>query len=326
MKESYKERHCRLQIKKVKVFGRRIDSYLAARFQGYSRNFFQKLIASRKVLINGAVAKNSSTLRSGCEIMLTLPAIDKCIRAEDMPLDIIYEDKWVLAVNKPPYTVVHPARGNLTGTIINAMFGRFRKEIEEIDGFYPKVVHRLDKNTSGALLIGLTEKEHVELARQFERRSVRKIYWAITRGIVNENRASIELPIGFSTEKDGLMAIRKDTGKPSLTKYRVLKRFAAGYTLLEVELKTGRTHQIRIHLSAIGHPIACDRDYGDGEAIFPQDIGGWEFESLEPVLERQALHSRSLEFDHPITGKRIKIEAPLRGDMERLIEMLEENN
>ncbi|GAB4152044.1 MAG: RluA family pseudouridine synthase [Planctomycetota bacterium] len=321
VKESYKERHCRIKIRE-KMAGRRIDSYLAARFQGYSRSFFQKLISSGGVLLDGRPVKNSTSLRPGSEIVLTLPAVEKNILPEEISLDIIYEDKWILAVNKSPNVVVHPARGNFTGTIINALFGRYRNEIETIDGFYPKVVHRLDKNTSGLLLIGLYEEEHAKLATQFEFRKVCKLYRAIVHGVVEHDEGEIDLPIGESEEDESVMAIRPDIGKPSLTVFKVIRRFR-NFSLVELELKTGRTHQIRVHMAAIGHPLACDEDYGGGGAIFPQDVLGDEFESLEPVLDRQALHSASIEFSHPVTWERMKLEAPMASDMEAFLKLLE---
>ncbi len=322
MKTSYKERHCRLLIRE-KMAGRRIDSYLASRFSMYSRTFFQKLIAAGKVMRDGKPVKNSSPLTAGCEIVLTLPAVEKRILAEEMPLDILYEDDVMICINKRPFVVVHPARGNFSGTLINALFGRYREKIEAIDGFYPKMVHRLDKNTSGLLLVGLFEKEHAELATQFEFRRVRKLYWAVCHGEMKDDIGEIELPIGPSETNSEAMAVRHDVGKPSLTYFTVVKRFK-GYTLVELELKTGRTHQIRVHMSAIGHPLVGDDVYGGVPALYPQDILGDKFESLEPVIERQALHSRCIEFRHPVSGARMKIEAPLIDDMAALIDMLGE--
>jgi len=319
LKESYKERRCVLRIKE-KMAGRRIDSYLAARFSNYSRSFFQKLIAEGKVTLDGRPVKNSTPLRAGCEIVLTLPAVEKNILAEDMPLDILYEDKWILALNKRPFVVVHPARGNFTGTIINALFGRYREQIETIDGFYPKVVHRLDKNTSGLLLVGLYEREHAALAVQFEFRKVVKKYWAIVHGLVRADAGEIDLPIGPSAERRDAMAIRRDVGKPSRTRYRVVERFS-DYSLVELELLTGRTHQIRVHMAAVGHPLVGDPLYGGCEALFPQDVSPHE-QALEPVIERQALHSRSIEFTHPVSGERMRLEAPLAPDMASLLELL----
>ncbi len=320
VKESYKERHCRIIIRE-KMAGRRVDSYLAARFMSYSRSFFQKLISTGKVLMDGRPVKNSTSLRPGSEIVLTLPAIDKNILAEEIELDIIYEDDYLLAVNKAANVVVHPARGNFTGTVINAVFGKYKERIAEVDGFYPKMVHRIDKNTSGLLLIGLTEKEHADLAGQFEFRKVRKLYRAIVQGVIGQDEGSIDLPIGESAEDSGVMAIRHDTGKPSLTHYKVLERFT-GFSFIELELMTGRTHQIRVHMSAIGHPLACDEDYGGCAEIFPQDIAGVERESLEPVLDRQALHSWSIEFFHPVSNERMTLHAPLARDMSDLLELL----
>jgi 23S rRNA pseudouridine1911/1915/1917 synthase len=320
VKESYKARHCRIVIRE-KMAGRRIDAYLAARFQEYSRSFFQKLITSGNVLLDGRPVKNSTALRPGSTIVLTLPAVDKNILAEEIALDIIYEDKWMVAVNKAADLVVHPARGNFSGTVINALFGRFKHEIETIDGFYPKVVHRLDKNTSGLLLVGLTEEEHAKLSTQFEFRKVRKLYRAIVHGVVEHDEGEIDLPIGESEDEDAVMAIRPD-GKPSFTDYKVIQRFPS-YTYVELELKTGRTHQIRVHMSAIGHPLVCDEDYGGGGAVFPQDVLGEKFESLEPIIDRQALHSFSIEFSHPVTWERMKLEAPLPSDMKELLKALE---
>ncbi|MFA4987438.1 MAG: RluA family pseudouridine synthase [Candidatus Brocadiia bacterium] len=320
MKESYQARHCKLRIRE-KMAGRRIDAYLAARFGKYSRSFFQKLIKSGGVLLDGRPVSKSTPLRAGFEIVLTLPAIDKHIIAQEMPLDILYEDDVMLAINKDPYVVVHPARGNWSGTVINAVFGKYRDKIETVPGFYPKVVHRIDKNTSGLLLIGLTEKEHAALATQFEFRRVRKFYWALATGVIGPDEGEIDIPIGLSEDDDSTMAIHGEESKECLTWFRVVERFK-GYTLIEVELKTGRTHQIRVHLSAIGHPLACDEEYGGGGAIFPQDILGPDFEDIEPVLDRQALHSHTIEFSHPVTGARMVLNAPLKADLSKTVDLL----
>ncbi|MDZ7816777.1 MAG: RluA family pseudouridine synthase [Planctomycetota bacterium] len=187
MKKSYKERRCILSVS-GKVEGRRIDSYLAARFNRYSRSFFQRLIAAGRVSLRGRKVKNSSVLQRGDEIEVLLPAIDKKILPQDLPLDILYEDEYIIAVNKDADSVVHPARGHWKGTLINAVFGRFEQRVENEDGFYPKVCHRIDKDTTGVILIGLTEKEHAAITRQFEERTVTKKYWAIVEGVVKPNR------------------------------------------------------------------------------------------------------------------------------------------
>lgn len=321
MKTSYKERHCQLSIRE-KMAGRRIDSYLAARFATYSRCFFQKLIEAGKVTVDDKRVKNSTTLYAGCKIVLTLPAVDKRIIAEEIDLDIIYADDVMLCINKRPFVVVHPARGNISGTVINAMFGKFRHEIETIDGFYPKVVHRLDKNTSGLLMLGLREREHAILSSQFEYRRVRKLYQAICHGVVKDDEGEVDLPIGFSGKDDERMAIRHDEGRNSLTFYKVLRRFR-DYTLVELELKTGRTHQIRVHMATLGHPLVGDEPYGGVPAIYPQDILSEAGESLEPVIERQALHSSSITCHHPVTRQLMTVTAPLTSDMADFIALLE---
>ena len=308
-----------------KVEGRRIDSYLAARFCQYSRSFFQKLISEGRVSLKGRKVKNSSVLQRGDEIGEGLPAIDKKILPQDLPIDVLFEDEFSITVNKDAASVVHPAPSQPNGTRINAVFGRFRDRVENEDGFYPKVCHRIDKDTTGVILIGLTETEHAAITRQFEDRTVTKKYWAIVEGVVKPEEGEIDLPIFFEPMVSKVSVIDHEKGKHALTLFTVRERFDS-HTLLELELKTGRTHQIRIHLASIGHPIICDGDYGCGEPMFPQDLAGHQHDSLEPVIERQALHSKMLEFAHPLTDERVRIEAPLKADMKSVIELLSQGD
>ena len=218
------------------------------------------------------------------------------LEAENIPIDIIYEDSDIIVVNKPKGLVVHPANGNPDGTLVNAIMAICKDSLSGIGGeIRPGIVHRLDKDTSGILIVAKNDKAHINLSNQIKNREVKKIYIALVRGVVSENEATIDMPIGRSTKDRKKMAVRKE-GKTAITHFKVLKRFPK-YTLLEIKIDTGRTHQIRVHMAEIGHPVVGDLVYSNGKNEFG--------------VEGQMLHAKSLDFVHPITGKKMHLEAEL---------------
>ena len=228
-------------------------------------------------------------------IELDIPeAKETGVKAEDIPLDIVYEDEDIIVVNKPKGMVVHPANGNPDGTLVNAIMAHCKGSLSGIGGeIRPGIVHRLDKDTSGLLIVAKNDRAHINMSEQIKNREVKKIYIALVRGVVPENEATINMPIGRSTKDRKKMAVRKD-GKEAITHFKVLKRYA-NYTLLEVKIDTGRTHQIRVHMAEIGHPVVGDMVYSNGKNEFG--------------VQGQMLHAKSLDFKHPITGKQMHLEA-----------------
>ena len=273
----------------------RLDAYIAKKREDLSRVMVQKLIENGNVLVDGKKRKISYKVQVGEVIELDIPeAKETGIKAEDIPLDIVYEDEDIIVVNKPKGMVVHPANGNPDGTLVNAIMAHCKGSLSGIGGeIRPGIVHRLDKDTSGLLIVAKNDKAHINMSEQIKNREVKKIYIALVRGVVSENEATINMPIGRSTKDRKKMAVRKD-GKEAITHFKVLKRYA-NYTLLEVKIDTGRTHQIRVHMAEIGHPVVGDMVYSNGKNEFG--------------VQGQMLHAKSLDFKHPITGKQMHLEA-----------------
>lgn len=300
------------------MVGKRIDSYLASRYPDYSRSVIQKVIEAGAVLINGQPAKASARVRLDDVITVWLPELaDDAPVAEDVPLPVVYEDAAFVVVNKPPGMVTHPAKGHWSGTLVNALQFHF-DTLSTVAGTHrPGIVHRLDRDTSGLLIVAKEDRAHASLAAQFEGRTIRKEYLAIVRGEPSRDSDYIEKPIGFHPTERERMAIRlpEDGAKAASTFYEVLERLG-GFSLVRCHPKTGRTHQIRVHLTHIGHPIVADKMYSGRAKLTVGDILGPDAEDAERVLiERQALHAHRLEFDHPRTGERLKLEAPIPADM-----------
>lgn len=275
----------------------RLDSYIAKKYNKLSRTMIQKLIEEGNILVNENKKKLSYKVILNDEITINVPeAEENDIKPENIPLDIIYEDDDIIVINKPKGLVVHPANGNPDGTLVNAIMAICKESLSGIGGkIRPGIVHRLDKDTSGILIVAKNDKAHINLSNQIKNREMKKIYIALVRGVVNENEATIDMPIGRSTKDRKKMAVRKD-GKEAITHFKVLKRFPK-YTLLEVKIDTGRTHQIRVHMAEIGHPVVGDVVYSNGK----NDFG----------VVGQMLHAKSLDFKHPITGKQMHLEAEL---------------
>ncbi len=292
----------------VQEEGGRLDSYISKHTE-FSRTIAKKLIQENKVLVNGKKCKEAYSVQKGEIITIQKePPKETAIKPQNIQVPILYEDENMLVVNKPKGMVVHPANGNLEGTLVNAIMGMCKDSLSGIGGeIRPGIVHRLDKDTSGVLMIAKNDKTHIELSRQIKEHEVEKTYIALVKGCTKENEATINMPIGRSTQDRKKMAVRKE-GKSAVTHFKVLKRFA-NYTLLEVKIETGRTHQIRVHLAYIGYPIVGDATYSSGKN--PWNIQG------------QCLHAKSLQFKNPATGKEMYIEAPLPEYFSQIIEELE---
>ncbi len=313
-------------IVKRKVYvGRRLDKYLAARFPQYSRSFLQRLIKEGSVKIGGQPAKSSYVIKYRDTITLELPALkEEKVCPEDIPLDIIYEDDYLMVVNKPPDMVVHPAPGNMSGTLVNALAFHVQKLSSAGGPMKAGIVHRLDRDTSGVILVIKSDSIHNDIARQFMERTVNKEYLALVVGDVELDSDLIELPIGRHAVNRLKMAVRHDEGKDASTIYEVLERFG-DFTLVKVMPKSGRTHQIRVHLKAIGHPVVADADYSRRDCLYRSDIFREAPKPEEPpVLDRQALHACRLEFYHPELKKKVSFQADLPKDIKTVLELLRE--
>ena len=289
--------------------GKRIDAYLSEKLEDVSRVSIQRLITNGKVFVNNKTVKASYKVQAGDMIQVEeeMP-VDISIKAQNIPLDIIYEDKDIIVVNKPKGMVVHPANGNPDRTLVNAVMAICKDSLSGIGGqIRPGIVHRLDKDTSGIIIVAKNDKAHINLSEQIKEHKVKKTYIALVRGIVKENEATINMPIGRSEKDRKKMAVTKK-GKEAITHFKVLERYDK-YTLLQVNIETGRTHQIRVHLSQIGYPIVGDEVYSNGK-------NEWN-------IKGQCLHAKSLEFVHPVTGKKMYLEAKLPEYFEKILKELE---
>jgi 23S rRNA pseudouridine1911/1915/1917 synthase len=283
--------------------GQRLDKFLVERLpKTLSRAYIQRLVRSRAVLIDGAPVKPHHNLRDGERIELGLPrAIPLEIVPEELPLDIVYEDDDLLVVNKSGDMVVHPAPGNWSGTLVNALAAHCKRLSAAGGEAKPGIVHRIDKGTTGLLVVAKTDEAHRALAEQFKAKTSKRVYVAIVRGVVQLDNGIIELPIGRHVRDRKRMAVNYAASKEAVTLYRVLERFKDA-TLVELVLKTGRTHQIRVHMSHIGYPLLGDDKYGTrGE--YP----------------RPMLHAKLLGFAHPTTGERMEFTSPMPKDMKKIL-------
>ena len=292
-----------INVKEAEI-GNRIDSYLAENTE-FSRAHIQKMIENQKILVNGKKTKVSYKIQKDDKIEVEKEITTEIsLKAQDIPIDILYEDNDIIVVNKPKGMVVHPANGNLDGTLVNAVMAICKDSLSGIGGeIRPGIVHRLDKDTSGVIVVAKNDKAHINMSEQIKNHEVEKTYIALVKGFVKEEEATINMPIGRSTKDRKKMAVNKN-GKNAVTHFKVLKRFK-NYTLLEVKIETGRTHQIRVHLSEIGYPVVGDTVYSNGKN--------------EWGIKGQCLHAKSLKFKHPITGKEMFIEAPLPKYFENIL-------
>lgn len=301
---------------------RRLDQYLTGRFSNFSRTKLQQLIKEQGVNINGRPAKPSHKLCPGDQIDLILPPRElRELIPENIPLDILYEDQEIIVINKQANLIVHPARGYKSGTLVNALVYHFKNNLSSgFEDYRPGIVHRLDRHTTGVIIVAKNDTAHWKLSRQFAERTNKKTYIAIAHGCPELDGDCIDVPLGVHPVVRERYSIRPDIGKEAITFYHVLERFR-GYSLLELDLKTGRTHQIRVHLSYIKHPIVADDMYG-GKVVYPWQIENREAAAEEPLLSRCALHAWKLEINHPSNGKRMTFAAPLPKDMQNLLDAL----
>ena len=294
----------------VNESGKRLDAYISNQNEEITRTTAQRLIEQGAILVNGKKQKSSYKVVIGDVITIEENEPKEIeLKAQDIPIEIIYEDNDIIVVNKPKGMVVHPANGNPDGTLVNAIMAICKDSLSGIGGeIRPGIVHRLDKDTSGLLIVAKNDKAHVNMSEQIKNHEVKKTYIALVRGVVKENEATIDMPIGRSNSDRKKMAVNKN-GKNAVTHIKVLKRYDK-YTLLEVNIETGRTHQIRVHLSHIGYPIIGDCTYSNGKNEFG--------------VVGQCLHAKRLEFKHPITGKEMILEAPLPEYFEEILQKLDE--
>src|SRR5215213_1780766 len=295
--------------------GTRLDAYLASQIEGWSRARLQRLIENEDVLVKGKVAKPSYKLREGDEIEVELVApATEVFTPENIPLDIVYEDETLVVVNKPAGLVVHPAAGTPSGTLANALAYHFQQLPGGGTGLRPGIVHRLDRDTSGLLVVAKTEAALEHLSDQFRERTVIKSYVALVHGRVLTDSGRIDQPLARDPSNRTRMAVVRG-GRNALTLYRVRRTFAR-FTLLDVELKTGRTHQIRVHLAWLKHPVVGDETYGGGRDNTIQDP---RLRARVRNLNRHFLHAEKLGFTHPATGEFVKFESPLPAELSELL-------
>ncbi len=311
--------------------GQRIDALLALLLNGYSRVFLRKVVQEQAARVDGQVVKPSFRVQTGQRIALQLPPPpEDGPRPENIALNILFEDEAIIAIDKPPGMVVHPAKGNWSGTLASALAFHFQ-QLSDIGGpTRPGIIHRLDRDTSGVILVAKSNAVHMMLSEQFEQRLVRKEYFALTIGRLELDRDVISQPIGPHPYQRDKMAIRRDhpQSREAETRYEVVERFEA-ITSVKLQPKTGRTHQIRVHLDHVGAPVLCDRLYSGRARITRGELLRRQArrqplrpEDADVLLERQALHARRIAFQHPLTGQELVLEAPLPADILAVLDIL----
>lgn len=290
--------------------GERLDKYLSVIYPELSRSFFQKIIKDQGILVNDVPGKANYRIKSDDVVRVNFPdAVQTAIEPENIPLDILYEDPDVLIVNKPKGMVVHPSAGHYTGTLVNAVMYHCADSLSGINGeIRPGIVHRIDMDTTGSLIVCKNDDSHVKIAEQIKAHSVNRIYEGIVCGVVKDDEGTVSGAIGRHPTDRKKMAINEKNGKPAVTHYKVLKRFDK-YTYMQFKLETGRTHQIRVHMASIGHPLLGDSVYGTAKSAFKH-------------LQGQTLHAKTIGFIHPSTGEYLEVSAPLPEYFVHLLETL----
>lgn len=291
--------------------GERVDRYLAEELADRSRSYIQKLIKDEHITVNGRPVKANYRLISGDQVAIAFPDItEPDISAENIPLDILYEDSDIIVVNKPKQMVVHPAPGHLSGTLVNALMYHCGEELSGIGGSKrPGIVHRIDMDTTGSLIVCKNDKAHQSLSGQLKEHSIHRVYECVVHGNIKEDSGTVDAPIGRHPTDRKKMSTHAKHSRRAVTHYTVLKRFG-DYTYIECRLETGRTHQIRVHMADIGHPIVGDSVYGPKKCPFPKLTG-------------QTLHARTIGFVHPGTGEYLEISAPLPDYFAKLLAYLD---
>ena len=289
--------------------GERIDKVVTNWFEDLSRSYIQKMIKDGNVFVGDKCAKANYRVSEGEKIQCTIPAcVEPEILAEDIPLDILYEDDDLLIVNKPKDMVVHPSAGHYSGTLVNALLFHCKGQLSGINGvFRPGIVHRIDKDTTGSLIICKSEAAHKEIAEQLKEHSLTSKYRAIVYGNFENEEGTVNAPIGRDPKDRKKMAINHQNGKEAITHYRVIKQFQ-GFSYIECQLETGRTHQIRVHMTSIGHPLLGDETYGNRTSKYK--------------LQGQCLHAMIIGFTHPVKKVYMEFEAPLPEYFNHLLEIL----
>ena len=287
--------------------GERLDKFLSMIYPELSRSFFQKLIKDEQVQVNGVAQKSNYRIKMEDFVQVSIPdATIAAIVPENIPIDILYEDDDLLIVNKPKGMVVHPSAGHYTGTLVNAIMYHCKDSLSGINGeIRPGIVHRIDMDTTGSLIICKNDASHMNIAEQIKVHSVNRMYEGIVYGNVSDDEGTIEGAIGRNPKDRKKMAINEQNGKPAITHYKVIERFA-GYTYMQFKLETGRTHQIRVHMASINHPLLGDMLYGPAKSPFSH-------------LQGQTLHAKTIGFLHPSTGKYMEFSAPLPEYFEKLL-------
>lgn len=287
----------------------RIDSYISNKVDRFTRNKVQRLLEQKHILVNGKTAKASYKVQTGDKIEIDEPKpTETNLKPQEIPLDVLYEDNDIIIINKQKGMVVHPANGNYEDTLVNAILARCKDSLSGIGGeIRPGIVHRLDKDTSGAIIVAKNDDAHINLSEQIKKHKVKKTYLALVRGIIKENEATIKMPIARSKTDRKKMAVDAK-GKEAITHFEVLERFKNKYTLLKINIETGRTHQIRVHMSQIGYPIVGDEVYSNGKNEFG--------------IHGQCLHAWKLDFIHPISKEEIHIEAKIPKYYEEILTKL----
>jgi 23S rRNA pseudouridine1911/1915/1917 synthase len=301
----------------------RLDMFLASHSSGLSRSRVQALIRKGDVLVNACSSKPSYRLKAGDKVVVIIPPpASVSLEPEDIAFPILYEDHAIVILNKPPGLVVHPAPGHGTGTLVHGLL-RHCRDLSGIGGLLrPGIVHRLDKDTSGIMVVAKNDNSHAFLSEQFKMGVVQKRYLAVVHGCMKEAKGRIDLPIGRHSRQRKKMAVAGSGGRAALTEWQTLESFQNEFTLLSLSLKTGRTHQIRVHLSAIGHPVLGDMVYSYGRQWLK--IHSRHGKSLLPVLKRQMLHASDLGFIHPVHRDYVRFHAPMPDDMALVLQKLKE--
>lgn len=306
----------------------RIDLYIANVVENATRSRIQKLIKAELVTVNGNIVKANYIISPNDHIQLKIPVTPRPENAEpeDIPLDIIYEDDYLIILNKPAGIVVHPSLGNYTGTLVNALLNHTQKLSEFNEPGRPGIVHRIDKDTSGLLLIAKDEVTHAKLAKQFANHSIEREYWAVCWGIFKDKKGEVIGNIARSKKDRKIFTVSEDEGKHAHTFYEVIEEYEFA-SLIKLKLKTGRTHQIRVHMNHIKHPIFGDPTYNGRRINYGSDLPKMKsrIDNLLKIIERQALHAKTLGFVHPVSNEKVFFNSELPDDISELIENLKKS-